>query len=142
MLCSYVLVVRVWRDVHCAVTPQCIQRTFSAMFLLLPVQHLDFPSQIMCRGVLHAWSKAAHIPAVCTTPVSASVLALLSCRCQALLRGLLGAIPVTSSGVNPLEDSYQLHVMFTFPCTSANSLSVISNTLLSSTFQGHFYLKR
>lgn len=48
---------------------------------------------------------------------------LLSRRCQGFLRGLFRSIPGTSSAVNPLEDSYQLHVMFAFPCSSATPRS-------------------
>lgn len=63
-------------------------------------------------------------------------------RCQAFLRGLLGAIPVTSSGVNLLEDSYQLHVMFAFSLQFRQLPHCHLNTLLGSTLEGHFYLKR
>lgn len=68
---------------------------------------------------------------------------LLSCRCQAVLSGLLGAIPVTSCGVNPLEDSYQLHVMFTFslqPFHSHLTLAPPQRPILSGALKCLTYL--
>lgn len=56
------------------------------------------------------------------------------------LRGLPGAIPVTSWGVNLLEDSYQPHVMFAFTSQRCGLPHSHLNTQLSSTLEGHFYL--
>lgn len=104
--------------------------------------HVGLLPRIIFRGVCCVLpSKLPSRPAVCDTRVRAPGLTL-SCRCQAFLRGLLGAIPVTSSGVNLLEDSYQLHVMFAFSPQFRQLPHRRLNTLLSATLEGHFYLTR
>lgn len=57
------------------------------------------------------------------------------------LKGLPGAIPVTSWGVNLLEDFYQPHVMFAFTSQHGGLPHSHLNTQLNSTLEGHFYLK-
>lgn len=57
-------------------------------------------------------------------------------------RASRGAIPVTSSGVNLLEELYHQHVMFVFSPHFCQLTRRRLNTPLSSTLKGHFYLKR
>lgn len=129
MCCSLILLHAERKQMFCFVLP-----------LLEPVQHLVFLPQIIYRGVLHA--RVQTTLQTCRVQHSYERQGfLLSCRCQAFLRGLLGAIPVTSSGVNPLEDPYQLHVMFVFSSQFRQLPHRHLNTLLNSTLEGHFYLK-
>lgn len=122
-------------DLHGAVELQFMQK-LSAVIRVSPTCGSSTSDHLQ-RCVLP--SKLPSRPAVCDTHVRAPGL-VLSCRCQAFLRGLLGAIPVTSSGVNLLEDSYQRHVMFAFSPQFRQLPHRHLNTLLSSTLEGHFYL--
>lgn len=63
------------------------------------------------------------------------------CRCRCRVRGLVGAIPFTSCGVNLLEDSYQWHVMFAFSLQVCQMSQHLLHTLLCPTPDRPCYLQ-
>lgn len=102
------------------------------------MQHLVFLSLIIFRGVMFVQT---FIRTRCLRQLLEPPGFCYHCRCQAFLRGLLGAIPVTSCGVNLLEDSYQQHVMFAFPLQLHQPPHSQLGTLQSTAPKGHFYLE-
>ena len=81
----------------------------------------------MLKSLIRSWIKA-HSRAAAVSHILLQIIF----RAVSFGPSSSGAIPVTSCGVNLLEDSYQLHVMFPFPPQFCRPSGRHLNTLLSS----------